>query len=430
MAAITNDARRRVAAAVSELGTEITSFASDLVREESTQGNEAGAQELVADRMCDYGLSPRFLYAHEVDGLRDHPEYSPTGEPYDGRPNVVATLEGSGDGRSLLFNGHVDVVPAGDESQWSFDPFGGDVVDGVLRGRGASDMKGGVAALVSSVAVLERAGIRLDGDLTLVTVIEEEAGGYGGTLPTVLDGVTADAAVIPEPTDFDMWIANDGVSYFRVTVEGEGAHAAQTDDGVNAIGKMYPIYRALESLHDERKTTVHDELFESWHENTVSLNPGVLRAGEWPSSVPDEAVLEGRVSHAPSETRAEIHAAVEGAVEEAAEGDPWFDEHPPDVEWFGWRGSSAKVDADAPIVETIRDVVAGSTGGDSRAKGFPGGIDSRFYVNYAATPAVCFGPNAHNIHGTDECLPVEELFEVTEALSLVAMEWCGYEVVE
>jgi acetylornithine deacetylase len=227
-----------------------------------------------------------------------------------------------------------------------------------------------------------------------------------------------------------MWIANDGVSYFRVTVQGKGAHAAETDNGVNAISKLYPIYQALSDLHDERKTTVHDDLFEQWHEHTVSLNLGKMRAGEWPSSVPDEAILEARISHAPAETREEIHEIVEETVARAAEGDPWLEEHPPEVEWFGWHGSSAKIDTDEPIIQSIQDVMAEEFDRESAPKGFPGGIDSRFFVNYADTPAVCFGPGAYNIHGTDEYLPVEELREITAALALLAMEWCGYELAD
>lgn len=428
-----DDPRERVFAAVEELQPELVSFAGDLVAERSVLGEEAGAQSLVREKLEGLGLEVRSLEADEVEGIEDHPEFSDTGHSYDGRPNLLATREGVGDGRSLLFNGHVDVVPEGDPDQWSFDPYSGEVEDGNLLGRGASDMKGGVAAVLFALDALERAGIELQGDVMVESVIEEEAGGFGGTLATVLDREAderADAVVIPEPTDFDLWIANDGVSYVRVTVEGKGAHAAETDNGVNAISKMLPIYEALSNLHDERKTTVHDDLFEQWHEHTVSLNLGSLHAGEWVSSVPDEAVLEARISHAPDETREQIHEVVEETVRQAAEGDPWFDEHPPQVEWFGWRGSSAKISPDEEIVRTVQQVADEAFDRESHAKGFPGGIDTRFYVNYADTPAVCFGPGDYNIHGTDEYLPVEELLETTRALALVAMEWCGYEISE
>lgn len=422
----------RVAEAVDRLETDLVAFARDLVRVRSVQGDEAPAQELVIDRLEDLDLSVRTLEASAVSGIESHAEYSTTGEPYDGRPNVIAHREGAGGGRSLRFNGHVDVVPAGDESLWSFDPFGGAVEDGELRGRGASDMKGGVAAMIFAVAALEEAGIDLKGDLVLESVIEEEAGGYGGTLATVLDEdrVETDAVLIPEPTDFDLWIANDGVSYFRVTVQGTGAHAAETDAGVNAIEKLIPIFQALSTLHDERKTTVHDELFEQWHEHTVSLNLGTIRGGDWVSSVPDEATLEARISHAPSETRAEIQDAVESVVSEAAAGDPWLEANPPEVEWFGWRGSSAAIDEDEPIVTTVQEALATHFDAESRPKGFPGGLDTRFFVNYTDTPALCFGPGAYNIHGTDEYLPVEELRRVTTQLAVIAMEWCGYELRE
>ncbi|MFP8958439.1 ArgE/DapE family deacylase [Natrialbaceae archaeon A-CW3] len=420
----------RVESAVEDCSDELLSFAADLVAIRSIPGDEGPAQERVRERLEAFGLAVEEIHPTDVKDLESHDEYIEPETPYGDRPNLLATRPGTGDGPSLLFNGHVDVVPEGDRDAWSFDPFAGSVEDGRLLGRGASDMKGGVAAMIFAVAALERAGIELAGDLSINTVIEEEYGGSGGTLASVLAGVDADAVVIPEPTDFDTWIANDGVSYFRVTVEGKGAHAAETDAGVNAVSKLLPIYHALEALHDERKTTVHDELFEEWHEHTVSLNLGTIRGGEWVSSVPDEAILEARISHAPAETRAEIHDVVERTVSEAAAGDPWLAEHPPDVEWFGWRGSSAKVDPGEPIVEAVERVVDDVLGRESHAKGFPGGIDTRFFVNEADTPAICFGPGAYNIHGTDEYLPVEELEEVTLALAILAMEWCGYEVVD
>lgn len=434
MSAVPAADRDRVATAVADRLPDLNEFVSDLVAERSVLGNEAGAQAHVRARLESMGWEVRDLNADDVEGIREHPEFSETGHSYEGRSNLVAERPGAGDGPSLLLNGHVDVVPEGDVDQWSFDPFGGDIENGRILGRGASDMKGGVGAMLFALQALDDAGIELQGDLAVETVIEEEAGGFGGSLATSLAGPAAtgdyDAVVIPEPTDFDLWIANDGVSYFRVTVEGKGAHAAETDNGVNAAAKLIPIFQALSDLHDERKTTVHDPLFEQWHEHTVSLNLGSFHAGDWPSSVPDEATLECRISHAPGETREEIHDVVERTVADAAADDDWLDEHPPGVDWYGWRGSSAKIDPEEPIVQTVQDVVADHLGEESTAKGFPGGIDSRFFVNYADTPALCFGPGANNIHGTDEYVEVADLERAATAYALLAMEWCGYEVVE
>lgn len=420
--------RRRVREAAAVVTDDAAAFTGDLVRHRSVQGAEATAQERVAEKLADLGLEIDRIEANDVPGIEDHPEFADTDDSYDGRPNLSARVGGAGEGRSLLLNGHVDVVPEGDADQWSFDPFGGEVVDGEIRGRGASDMKGGLAAMIYAVEALKRAGVSLRGDLILQSVIEEEAGGFGGSLATALAGPEADAVVIPEPTDFDCWIANDGVSYFRVTVEGKGAHAANTDSGVNAVAKLLPIFEALTDLHEERKETVHADLFELDGENTVSLNVGTVDAGGWPSTVPDEAVLEGRISHAPAEDRSEIRNLVEETVRAAVAGDQWLDAHPPTVEWFGWRGSSARIGRDEPIVETVQSVVSDGFDHEPRAIGFPGGIDTRFFVNDADTPALCFGPGAHNIHGTDEYLPVDELERAIASLALIAMAWCGYDL--
>jgi len=158
MSTVPEDHRQRVTGAIDELRPDLVDFVSDLVSERSVRGNEAGAQALVRTKLETMGWDVDELSATDVD-VRDHPEVPDIDQSYEGRPNVVAERTSQGDGRSLLLNGHVDVVPEGDSDQWRFDPFGGEVEDGRVLGRGASDMKGGVGAMLTALEALDTAGI-------------------------------------------------------------------------------------------------------------------------------------------------------------------------------------------------------------------------------------------------------------------------------
>ena len=185
--------------------TDAVELLQALVREPSTQGNETGVQQVVIRKLEDLGLSVD-VWDPPYDELARHPYFVASRDTYAGSPNVVGVLKGTGGGRSLILNGHIDVVPAGDRSKWTDDPFSGAVKDGKVFGRGTTDMKGGNVSMLLAMEALIRSGIRLKGDVIFHSVIEEETGGVG-TLATVLRGYRADAALIPEPTNMKLFVA-------------------------------------------------------------------------------------------------------------------------------------------------------------------------------------------------------------------------------
>lgn len=235
----------------------------------------------------------------DIEQLRADPGFQDVADSYQGRPVVVGVLPGTGGGRSLILNGHIDVVATGPHDEWPHGgPWGGAVVDGHLYGRGASDMKSGLASYIEAIASLNEAGVRLKGDVIVQSVIDEEQGG-NGTLAAVLRGYRADGALIGEPTNMTLVTKNAGIRWVRITVSGKSAHGAYRHAGVNAIEKAMLLYQALMTYEAERVKDYSDPLF-AHYQTPFPFSFGVFKAGNWPSVVPDEAVMEGRVGFLPT----------------------------------------------------------------------------------------------------------------------------------
>lgn len=232
-------------------------------------------------------------------------------------------------------------------------------------------MKGGIAAVLIALEAIRDAGIDLGGDLIFQSTIEEEAGGVGGTLSVLDRGYVPDAAIIAEPSGVpNVTVASAGVMYFRIRVPGKSTHAATGHEGVNAIGKAVALYEALADLDAERKARIdYSPAYRenpSLEGNVTNLNVGTIEAGHWPSTVPSEAVLEGRIGWPPGETCAEVRAEIERTVDAVARDDEWLAEHPPEVEWFGWQAAPHETPTDAAIVE-IATAAGEAVTGDAAA---------------------------------------------------------------
>ncbi|MBI4280084.1 MAG: ArgE/DapE family deacylase [Armatimonadetes bacterium] len=392
-----------------------------LVRIPSVVGQEGPCQAAVRRMLEDLGLT---VHAFEpvLEEVRRHHAYVEVPWSYEGRPNVIGMLRGHGGGRSLILNGHVDVVSPEPVDAWSVDPWGAVERDGRIYGRGALDMKAGIAAILGAVRAIRDAGVSLRGDLHVHSVIEEEAGGGGGTLACFLKGYTADALIIAEPGG--VAVAHAGVLYFRVRVTGKTAHAGQAHTGVNAIGKMHAIYDALIELDGRRAAEHRFELFERSVGRSCHLNIGAHRAGDWPSTVAGWAVMECRISFVPGERMEDVRREVEAVIAKAAAADPWLAEHPPVVEWFGWHGDPWVQDEGHPLVQTVRDAVESVTGQPAPVHGKAAGMDTRFAM-YFGMPALSYGPGGERTHGLDEYVERESVIRCAKVLALSALRWCG-----
>ncbi len=396
----------------------------DLVDARSDGGRESEAQRRVAAALESAGLDTD-VWELDFASLLDHPACSTEIDRDEGL-GVVGLLGGDPGGRSLILNGHVDVVPAGNPESWSVPPWRGTVRDRAVFGRGTVDMKGALSAAIEAARAIAGSGVRLRGALLIESVIGEEDGGIG-TLAAILRGHTADAAVVMEPTGLAVAPAQAGALNFRVEVRGRAAHGALRDEGVSAIDAFLPVYRALQELEARRNRTVEDPLFRRYS-LPYPICVGTIRGGEWASSVPEAVSFEGRYGIAVGEDLHEARAMLEGAVAGAAEDSPWLRSHPPAVTWWGGRFPPARTDENHAIVRTLMDAHSDLLGRRPRVEGMPFGSDMGLLVNVARIPTVLFGPgDIRNAHRPDEHVAVADLLSAARILALAALRFCGYE---
>jgi acetylornithine deacetylase len=397
---------------------------AELVAVPSVGGSDAehDIQALLAADLAAAGLEvdhwrlplPELLAAPGFPGVEVH---------RDEAWGLVGRLSGAGDGPALMLNGHVDVVPVGDPAAWSTpDPFSGRVVDGELHGRGACDMKAGLVAAMATVAAVRRSGAPLRGDLLLACVAGEEDGGLG-TFATLRRGWTADACVVPEPTGLDLVVASAGALTFRLRVPGLATHASRRTEGVSAIEKLVPLLAALQRLEADRNRDV-DPLMARWPV-AYSLSIGRVQAGDWASSVPDLLLADGRLGVALDEPVEHARAALELAVAEASDADPWLREHPATVEWWGGQFASGRLPADSDLADRVAAAHHAVTGGTPGSWGAPYGSDLRLLAG-AGIPTLHYGPgDAVLAHAPDERVPLADVHTTARTLALLALDVCG-----
>jgi acetylornithine deacetylase len=412
----------------------------ELIAMPSLDGEETPAQRRVAGWMTGEGfevdawsidleeLARHPAWCHEVDRDEALGVVGWYGEPAPGR--------GPATGRDLLLNGHIDVVPPGDEAAWTTPPWDPAVRDRRVYGRGAVDMKGGLACALFAAKAIRDAGVRLRGRLSVASVVGEEDGGTG-TLAAILRGHTADGAVVVEPTRLQVVPAQAGSLMFRLVVHGRSAHGCVREEGVSAFEKSVPLLAALRRLEAERCGAAgadsagvpagdpRSPLFARYR-LPWPIEVGTVRAGDWASSVPDTLVAEGRYGVAVGEDLAAARQAFEAAIAAAAAADPWLAEHPPEVEWWGGRFEPAVTDLGDPIVATVVRAAADVTGAAPSVEGVTYGADMRLLVNVGRIPTILFGPGDVRVaHMPDEHVPVDDLRSAAETLVLAALRFCG-----
>ena len=394
-----------------------------LVAVESWNGQEGPAQELMAELMTDVGLDVD-LWPIDLDEVTAHPDCS--WEIEREQPlGLVGTLPGTGDGRSLILNGHVDVVPPGAEELWSHPPFGGVVERGRIYGRGALDMKGPLLAGLHALRALREAGVELSGTVHLESVVAEEDGGLG-TLATILRGYRADGAIVMEPTDLFVAPAQAGCLNFRIRVPGLAAHGAVRDEGVSAFEKLFGVYAAIQRLEVERNQGKEGDPLYSSYAIPFPISIGTIRGGDWASSVPDHVTMEGRMGVAPGEDFDSARGELEATVSQAASEDDWLRDNPPEVEWWGGRFLPARTSPDHPIVSVIHGAASSVTGNKAPLKGVTYGADMGLIANVGSTPAVLFGAGDIRVaHRPDEYVEIEDLVTMARTLAVAAMRFCG-----
>ena len=394
-----------------------------LVRIPSITGSEEAAAGWAADALRGLGLAVEVLMPDPA-AIRADPDW-PGEEMARSSLPVVIGRAGPAGGRRVILSGHLDVVPPGDPATWTTDPWGGEVRDGRLYGRGANDMKGGVIAILAAIRALRETGAlaRLTGELVVALVPSEEDGGQG-TLAAIRAGVTGDLAVIPEPSNLDIVVAHAGAITFRLTVPGRAAHASQRREGVSALDKLFVLVGAMEADETRRNAAETDPLM------TVLGLPyptiiGIVSGGDWASTVLDRVTADGRYGVRLGQSAAEAEADLRAAIAAACAADDFLREHPATVEITGGRFGSARVPSDHPLPLGLADVAEAVSGRRPALLGEPYGADMQMFVNVGGTPCVIFGPGDVKVaHSADEWVPLDEV----ETCARVLAAWVAREV--
>ncbi len=400
-------------------------FLDEIVSVQSLDGTpeEADVQRMVAKKLSELNFEVD-EWAIDFDTLKTHPKYSAEVE----RPEGVGVVGSWGNegGRSLLMNGHTDVVPAGELERWNFDPWRAtlDEATGRVYGRGALDMKGGLCCAIFAVKAIMDAGIELDGKVLVESVSGEEDGGCG-TLAAVVRGHKADAAVIMEPTELMIAPAQAGCFNFKITIPGKAAHGAMRFEGVDPLEKFILVYQAILAYEGMRNRGVTHPYFKDY-EAPYPICCGVIQAGNWASTVAETLTFEGRYGIEPGEDLAEARSAFEAVVHNVAQADLWLRENPPVVEWWGGQFDPAEIDIDHPIIKTAEDAFGDITGIGPTVRGMTYGADMRLLVNEGETPTIMFGPGDVRLaHRPDEYVPLEDIKTCTKTLALMILRYCG-----
>jgi acetylornithine deacetylase len=397
----------------------------ELVRIPSVTGKEGAVGEVVGRAFSERGLDVDTWEAtrEETEPYRDH-----VGEQssYEDRPNVAGVRSGTAEGRSILLNAHTDTVDPGEPAAWKGDPLSGNLEGDLLYGRGSCDMKGGLVTHLVALDALSDLGLGLRGDVTVAATVGEENGGLGA-LSTVLRGYRADAAIITEPTRLALVPAQGGSLVFRLKVPGRSAHAAVRDEGVSALEKFVPIFENLREMEQERNGVLSHPLYEGVR-NKVPINVGVVRAGNWASTVPESLIAEGRVGLIPGEEVDPFKDLFSERIAAVAERDPWLREHPPQLQWFGGQFAPAEVNQDAPICEAVKKAHKRVTGEAPAVEGVPYGADMRLFLHFGGIPCVMYGAGDVNVaHAPDEHISITELLTATTTVACLLVDWCGVE---
>jgi acetylornithine deacetylase len=401
-------------------------FTRDLVSHPSVRGQEHTCQDYVFRSLRDRGYAMD-RWAIEEDDIRSHPGFSPVAVSYENAINVVGTYRPREEsGRSLILNGHIDVVPVGPLDMWTRPPFEPFVEDGWLYGRGAGDMKAGIAANIFAVDALKNIGYQPAATLYQQSVTEEECTG-NGALSALVRGYRADAAIITEPMGETLVRSNVGVIWFRVHVRGHPVHVATASTGSNAIDAAAFLIGELKKFETARNAKKTDHPHFAELEKPINVNVGKIEGGDWASSVPAWCSFDVRTGLYPGEDAETGAKEIETFLKEASAHHPFLSNNPPEVEFNGFMAEGYELppgsEAEALLASTHQAVTSRNLDAITSLAY----LDGRVFVLYDETPCLVYGPVSDNIHGFDERVSIDSIRNVTTTLALFIANWCGLE---
>ncbi len=415
----------RLEAAVEANWERQVAWLQNLVRFPSLRGREGPCQDWIAREFAGRGWSVDRYTLDQV--AMDHlPGFSPVMDTdYSQAVQVVATVRAPEQkGRSLILQGHVDVVPAGPAEMWTHPPFDPVIRGGWMNGRGAHDMKQGVSCMVFAMDALRGAGLAPAADVYVQTVTEEECTG-NGALSTLARGYRADACLIPEPTHDRLTRGHVGVMWFRLRVRGVPVHLAVAQSGSNAIMAAYALVRELQGLTAEINSHAVDHPWFKDITDPVKFNPGVIRGGDWGSSTPAWCEVDCRIGLLKGTDLATARQQVLDTVARAAKSDAFLANNPPEVIWNGFQADGFILDPGSDAERVLGQVHQAVHGAALEARVSTGVNDARFYDLYHGITGLCYGPGGEGAHAFDERAHLPTLKRTTVTVAAFIAEWCG-----
>jgi acetylornithine deacetylase len=411
--------------AIASLKGEAVDMLCELVGHASLLGDEAPAQAVMVRKFGQLGLKVDEFEIDEAK-IRQHPGYSPSLISYNGRRNVVGIHRpaGAATGRSLILNGHIDVVPIGHPRLWTTPPFEPRIDGDRVYGRGACDMKAGIVAYTMAFKALRELGFEPAAPLYLQSVIEEECTG-NGALACLVAGYTADAALIPEPSGECVVTAQMGVMWMAIEVFGVPVHASRASEGIAATAFAQYLVDELRTLERQWNDPAARHPMYREHVHPINFNLGKLAGGEWPSSVPTHCRADLRIGYYPGKKVPEVKAEIEALLKAAHAGHPHAANVRYEVVYGGFQSEGLVVDMKEPVITTLiqchQDLLKTQPGRTAMTAT----TDVKFFHLYGKIPSTCYGPTGENIHGVDEWVSIESLQRVAAVYALFIARWCG-----
>jgi len=405
-----------IRAAVKAVHRETEQFLCDLIRFPSLPGKEQGAIECAAQRFAEVGEVERIPL---TNALREDTDYADPvrGIEYEGRSNLRVHVAGTGAGRSLLFNTHLDVVPPSQGQEHPFEP---SIEVNRVRGRGACDAKGQVATLFTALLAVKHLGVTFKGDVLAHLVVEEEVGG-NGTLAMVRRGEQADACIVMEPTDLRILSSARGAVWFRVTCIGKPGHSGRAGDTVSALKMAVRTMEILEQYHARLLASSRGMPLFDQFANPMPITFGKLAAGDWPATAPACAAVEGVLGLLPNKTRYQVMDEMQQALLDG--GDEWFRYHY--TLEFMYRHDAHRLDPGHPLVTRLQ-ACCREAGVPGEVSAMTASCDSWFYNNQLRIPSVVFGPGSLRFaHSNEEQIGLDEIGEAAAILVRFLADWCG-----
>jgi acetylornithine deacetylase len=392
----------------------------------STRGAEWPAQDFMAGQLRKRGYVVDD-WQILMDDLRGLPDLGVIEHDFSRARTVVGTLKPAHEtGRSIILQGHCDVVPPGPTTMWQNPPFQPIALDGWLYGRGAADMKAGTIAALYAVDAIRASGYSLKGRLHFQSVIEEESTGVGA-LSALQRGYRADCALLPEPTGQEFSDVCLGVIWFRLKVSGEPTHVSRAGEGFNAIKATTKIINALEDLEREwnERSATHPIYGRVTH--PLNFNPGIIHGGDWASSVPSWCDVDCRIGLLPDWSVEQCQQEILDCVKNAAAKMPFLAGHPPEVQWSGFLSHGYVMRDEAIIRPILEEAHKAATKKPLERRLATSLNDARFYDRHFGIPAFCYGPVGERVHGFNERVNLQSLRETTKAIANFIALWCGVE---